>query len=155
MIVPRTTPGVLGRVRAWITKAPQTNERSMTRRVAHGSLPAALLAIAVAAVTLLAFSVSTASAGSPEEIRTKGAWAKFDDLGEHLMVGDIAEDRKGARAYLRWAGGNSASVYVGGYAEPLDRRDLSIPEGTKVTLTVCYTKRRIDVQCSDFQWAEA
>ena len=95
------------------------------------------------------------SAGSYEEIRTAGAWAKFDDIGEHLMVGDIAKDGKGARAYLHWAGDNSASVYVGGYAKPLDRRDLSIPEGTKVTLTVCYTKRRLDVQCSDFQWAEA
>jgi len=71
------------------------------------------------------------------------------------MVGDIAKDRKGARAYLRWPGGNSASVHVAGYAKPLDRRDLSIPEGTKVTLTVCYTKRGLDVQCSDFQWAEA
>jgi hypothetical protein len=115
----------------------------------------ALLAAAVAVVTLLAFSFSTASAGSPEEIRTTGAWAKFDDLGEHLMVGDIAEDGKGARAYLHWTGDNSASVYVGGWAEPLDRRDLSIPEGTNVTLTVCHTQRRVDVECSDFQWAEA
>jgi hypothetical protein len=99
--------------------------------------------------------VSTAFAGSSEEIRTNGAWAKFDDLGEHLMVGDIAKDRKGARAYLRWAGGNSASVHVAGYGKPLARRDLSIPEGTRVTLTVCYTKRGVDVRCSDFQWAEA
>ena len=38
------------------------------------------------------------------------------------MVGDIAKDRKGARAYLRWAGGSSASVHVAGYAKALDRR---------------------------------
>jgi hypothetical protein len=155
MTVPTTTPGVLGRVRAWITKTPSANERPLTRRFARGSLLAALLATVVGAVTLLGLSVPTASAGSYEEIRTSGAWAKFDDLGEDLMVGDIAKDGKGARAYLRWAGGNSASVYVGGYAEPLDTRDLSIPEGTKVTLTVCHTKRRVDVECSDFQWAEA
>ena len=132
MTVPRTTPGVLGR-----------------------ALLAALLATAIGAVTLLGLGASTASAGSPEEIRTAGAWAKFDDLGEHLMVGDIAKDGKGARAYLHWAGGNSASVHVAGYAKPLDKRDLSIREGTKVTLTVCYTKKGVDVQCSDFQWAEA
>ncbi|HWM10793.1 MAG TPA: hypothetical protein VNO82_15670 [Solirubrobacteraceae bacterium] len=124
MTLPRTAPGLLGRV---------------------------LLATSIAAL----LCTSTASAGSSEEIRTSGAWAKFDDLGEDLMVGDIAKDRKGARAYLRWAGGNSASVHVSGYAKPLDTRDLSIPEGTKVTLTVCYTKRGVDVQCSDFQWAEA
>jgi hypothetical protein len=123
MIVPSTTPGLLGHVRAW--------------------------------TSMFGLGVSTAAAGSYEEIRTEGAWAKFDDLGEELMVGDIAKDRKGARAYLHWAGGNSASVHVAGYAKPLDERDLSIPEGTKVTLTVCYTKRGIDVQCSDPQWAEA
>jgi hypothetical protein len=122
----------------------------MTHRIARASLLAALLAISIAAV-----GVSTADAGSYEEIRTKGAWAKFDDIGEHLMVGDIAKDRKGARAYLHWAGGNSASVHVAGYAKPLDDRDLSIAEGTRVTLTVCYTKRGVDVQCSDPQWAEA
>jgi hypothetical protein len=127
----------------------------MTRRFARESLFATLLATAVGAVSLFGLGVPAASAGSSEDIRTTGAWAKFDDLGEILMVGDIAEDGRGARAYLRWAGGNSASVYVGGYAEPLDRADLSIPEGTNVTLTVCHTKRRVDVECSDFQWAEA
>jgi hypothetical protein len=71
------------------------------------------------------------------------------------MVGDIAKDRKGARAYLHWAGGDSASVYVAGYGEPLATRDLSIPEGTKVTLTLCHTKNGLDVECSDAQWAEA
>jgi hypothetical protein len=121
-----------------------------SNRIARGSLLAALLAISIGAV-----GASPAAAGSSEEIRTAGAWAKFDDLGEHLMVGDIAKDRKGARAYLNWAGGNSASVHVAGYGKPLDRKDLSIPEGTKVTLTVCYTKRGLDVQCSDFQRAEA
>jgi hypothetical protein len=155
MTVPRTTLGVLGRVRVWITTTSSKNERPMTRRFAHGSLLATLLATVVGAVSLFGLGASTASAGSPEEIRTTGAWAKFDDLGERLMVGDIAKDGKGARAYLHWAGGNSASVYVGGYAEPLDTRDLSIPEGTNVTLTVCHTKRRVDVDCSDFQWAEA
>lgn len=132
MTVPRTTPGLLG-------------------RVARGSL----LATWTCAVAMFGLGASTASAGSSEDIRTKGAWAKFDDLGEHLMVGDIAKDGKGTRAYLHWAGGNSASVRVAGHAKPLDRRDLSIAEGTKVTLTVCYTKRGVDVQCSDFQWAEA
>jgi hypothetical protein len=155
MTVPRTTPGMLGRVRAWTTKTPSPNERLMTRRFTRGPLLAALLATVVAAVNLSGLSVSTASAGSYEEIRTAGAWAKFDDLGEILMVGDIAKDGKGARAYLRWGRDNSASVHVAGYAKPLDREDLSIPEGTKVTLTVCYTKRGVDVQCSDFQWAEA
>jgi hypothetical protein len=150
MTVPSTTPGLLGRVRAWISRTPQTHERSPARRFVRG----ALLATAIGAVTT-SLGVSTASAGSYEEIRTKGAWAKFDDLGEKLMVGDIAKDGKGTRAYLHWPGGNSASVRVAGYAKPLDTRDLSIREGTKVTLTVCYTKRGIDVQCSDPQWAEA
>ena len=139
MTVPSTTPGLLGRVRVW------------TSRLARGSLLAALLATSIGG----GFGVSTASAGSYEEIRTAGAWAKFDDLGEELIVGDIAKDHKGARAYLHWPGGNSASVHVAGYAKPHAERDLSIREGTKVTLTVCYTKRGLDVQCSKPQWAEA
>jgi nitrogenase molybdenum-iron protein alpha/beta subunit len=113
------------------------------------------LATALAAATSSGLGVSTASAGSYEEIRTSGAWAKFDDLGEKLMVGDIAKDGKGARAYLHWDRNKSASVYVGGYGEPLDTKDLAIREGTKVTLTVCHTKHRLDVECSDPQWAEA
>jgi hypothetical protein len=155
MTVPSTTPGLLGRFRASISQAPRTSERSTTRRFARGSLLTALLVSSIGAVTMFGLGLSTAAAGSYEEIRTAGAWAKFDDLGEELMVGDIAKDRKGARAYLHWAGGNSASVHVAGYGKPLDTRDLSIREGTKVTLTVCYTRRGVDVQCSDFQWAEA
>ena len=147
MTVPSTTPGLFGRVRAWISQTP----RAMTRRFARASLLAALLATS----TMFGLGVSSASAGSYEEIRTAGAWAKFDDLGEELIVGDIAKDGKGARAYLHWPGGNSASVHVAGYAKPHAERDLSIREGTKVTLTVCYTKRGVDVQCSDPQWAEA
>jgi hypothetical protein len=135
MIVPSTTPGLLGRVRAWISQPPRTHERWLTRRFVRGSLLAAVLAISIGAVTMFGHGVSTASAGSSEEIRTSGAWAKFDDLGEKLLVGDIAKDGKGTRAYLHWPGGNSASVRVAGYAKPLDERDLSIREGTKVTLT--------------------
>ena len=83
----------------------------------------AVLLAAVGAVALSGLAAPAASAGSSEEIRTTGAWAKFDDLGEELMVGDIAKDGRGARAYLRRNGDNSASEYVGGYAEPLDTRD--------------------------------
>jgi hypothetical protein len=76
------------------------------------------LATALAAATSSGLGVSTASAGSSEEIRTSGAWAKFDDLGEKLMVGDIAKDGKGARAYLHWGRDKSASAPVKSNASP-------------------------------------
>ena len=91
MTIP-TTPGTLGRVRAWISKTPPSNGRSMTRRVARGSLLTALLAIAAVALTgALAGagahaathpadrSASKSSAGdcaekTPILVKTRGRW---------------------------------------------------------------------------------
>jgi hypothetical protein len=91
MTIP-TTPGTLGFVRAWITKAPPSNERTMPRRVALGSLLAGLLASAAVALTGAVAapgaeaaapaadrSTSTATAAScPDEdailVTTRGRW---------------------------------------------------------------------------------
>jgi hypothetical protein len=88
MTVPITTPGELGRVRAWIAKTPPSNERSMTLRVARGSLAALLVIAAVALTGTLAAagaqaaahrSTFKASAGDCAEkraifVKTRGRW---------------------------------------------------------------------------------
>ena len=38
MTIPRTTPGTLGRVRAWMTKIAPRNDRSPMRSIMGGSL---------------------------------------------------------------------------------------------------------------------
>ena len=57
----------------------------------------------------------------------------------------------GVRAYLNWTGGNSASALDEGLDTKQAHRNLAIPEGTKVTLTMCYTNNGLDVKCSDFR----
>jgi hypothetical protein len=79
MTIP-TTPGTLGRVRAWITKTPPSNGRSRTLRVARGSLLAALLAIAAVALTgALATGVAQAAAHPDDRSTSKATAAACDD----------------------------------------------------------------------------
>jgi hypothetical protein len=83
MTVPTTTPGTLGRVRAWITRTAASNERSMTRRVARGSLPAiaavALTGASAAGAQAAAHPIDKASAEDCAEkrvifVETRGRW---------------------------------------------------------------------------------
>jgi hypothetical protein len=82
MTVPTTTPGTLGRVRAWITKTPPSNKRSMTRRLGRGSLLAPLPAIAAAALTGALATAGAQAAAHPDHRSTYKASA-----------GDCAEKR--------------------------------------------------------------
>lgn len=138
MTTPTAIPDVLGRVRASV--APIGVSLAVT-----GALMLALLGL----------GTPTASAGSNERIDVKYGYVRFDSEGEKLYAADIwGPDHRGVRAYLNWAGGNGASITdgPGGYESV---RDLFIPEGTKVTLTLCYTKRGVDDTCTDFERAVA
>jgi hypothetical protein len=75
MTVPTTTPGTLGRVRAWITKTPPSNGHSMTRPVARGSLLAALPAIAAVALTGALATSGAQAAAHPDDRSTYKATA--------------------------------------------------------------------------------
>jgi hypothetical protein len=85
MTVPITTPGTLGRVRAWITKSPPSNERSMTRRVARGSLLAALPAIAAVALTGALATAGAQAAVHPDDRSTLKATAA-EDCGDKRAI---------------------------------------------------------------------
>jgi hypothetical protein len=85
MTFPTTTPGTLGRVRAWITKTPPSNKRSMSRRVARGSLLAALPAIAAVALTaVLATAGAQAAAHHGDRSTNDAAAAK--DCGDKRAI---------------------------------------------------------------------
>ena len=109
-----TTPGTFGRVRAWITKTPPSNGRSMTRHVARGSLPA-IAAVALTGASLTAGahaaahpdgrSTYKASAGDCAEkrvifVETRGRW-RCQNLYMARVTLDAREqpgdDREGAR----------------------------------------------------------
>jgi hypothetical protein len=86
MTVPTTTPGTLGRVRAWITKTPPSDERSMTRRVARGSLLAALLAIAAVAFAGAFSSAGAQAAVHPDDRSTSKATAATCPDDDAILV---------------------------------------------------------------------
>jgi len=86
MTIP-TTPGTLGRVRAWITKTPPSNERSITRRIARGPLLAVPLAIAAVALTgALAAAGAQAAAHSDDRSTSKAAAAEACDEKRAIFV---------------------------------------------------------------------
>ncbi|MGW6455940.1 hypothetical protein ACWF94_08415 [Streptomyces sp. NPDC055078] len=106
-------------------------------------------ATVVGIATLAAFGagMSTASAGTTQSIRTERAGAYFYDWGDQLRVSDYKKDGLGARAYLTW-GSNKASVHANGGVNDSAEKDLNLKEGTTVWLTLCYTDKGEDVQCS-------
>jgi hypothetical protein len=118
----------------------------------------ALRAGMLLAALALAFSAPAAHAGSDQEIRTDRGQVAFDHHGEWLTACDENADGYGVRAYLRWSSTKSAQVTdydsYGG-ATLCESKNLSIPEGTTVWLTMCYTDNRVDVKCSKSQRAVA
>jgi hypothetical protein len=115
--------------------------------------------LATGALALAAFGAGApaASAGHSESIQTKQGFVKFDHLGELLQVYDAKEGGYGVRAYLHWSSTEKAKVIAdrrtgSGFAQ----KNLSIPEGVTVDLTMCHTnKKGIDVECSRSQAGEA
>jgi hypothetical protein len=114
MTVPPTTPGTLGRARAWITKTPLSNGRSMTRRVARGSLLAALPAIAAIALTG-ALAAGAQAAAHPDDRSIYKA--SEDDCGDKRAI--FVETRG------RWRCQNlyMARVTLDARKQPGDNRD--------------------------------
>ena len=131
------------------TTMPRTLRRARTpirRLVAAGAL----------ALTAFGVSVPAASAGHSESISTKQGFVKFDDFGEKLQAYDAKEGGYGVRAYLHWSSTEKATVTAdrstgSGFAQ----KNLAIPEGVPVELTICHTKNGVDVKCSLSQTGEA
>jgi hypothetical protein len=109
MTVP-TTPGTLGRVRAWITKTPPSNERSMVRRVVAGSLLATAALALTGALGATGAQAADRSAHRPAAaddcdkraifVETRGRW-RCQNLYMARVTLDAraepGESRKGAR----------------------------------------------------------
>ncbi len=125
----------------------------MQQTKTHRTLRATARRIAVAgtlALTALGLSASAASAGVPQQIRTHGGHAVFDDLGELLVVKDTRADGLSVMANLTWSDG-TATVTDSGPGGSGQTRNLSIPEGTTVHLLMCYEVGGVTVKCSDVQ----
>ena len=108
------------------------------------------------ALAASAAGAPAASAGHSESISTKQGFVKFDDFGEKLQAYDAKEGGYGVRAYLHWSSTEKATVIANrstgsGFAQ----KNLSIPEGVPVELTICHTKGGVDVKCSLSQTGEA
>jgi hypothetical protein len=124
---------------------------------------------AACAAGLSAAGAATASAGQHERILTKGGVVWFDHSGDYIGALDRRKDGLGVRAYLNWRDprtGDLEEQYITdtrGYrpGPPSPRRAVyrslsAIPEGTEVTLTMCYvTKHNTNDPCSGEQEAEA
>jgi hypothetical protein len=143
MTIPITMPGALDRAR--------TPTTAIVRRLA---------AISALALTVLAVGVPAASAGESEAIRTKGGIVTFKDRGDEITAEDTRRDGKGVQAVLAWndATGTNHTVFVvdATGADVLSKfKDLSIREGTRVALTMCYVGDGGPERCSRPQRAVA
>ncbi|MFF2778697.1 hypothetical protein ACFVU3_27785 [Streptomyces sp. NPDC058052] len=107
-------------------------------------------AMAAALVTL---SSGTAMAGTNiinvyTTDSTPGGLGSFVANGDLTQVCDAQEDGLSAVAYLRrWDGPLWKTVTVGGYGN-CKSESIDIPEGQRLTLTVCLRKNGADVFCS-------
>jgi hypothetical protein len=125
--------------------------RAGTRARCTCAVIAGALALAASAA-----GAPAAFAGHSESISTKQGFVKFDDFGEKLQAYDAKEGGYGVRAYLHWSSTEKATVIANrstgsGFAQ----KNLSIPEGVPVELTICHTKGGVDVKCSLSQTGEA
>jgi hypothetical protein len=136
-----TTPGSLRRARTWI----------------------ALLAAAALALTGALAATSAHADGDPgshhhvgedERIETAGGIAWFYHHGEILKVQDVRKDGLGVQAHLLEVG--SKTVTDRGVGGGPRSKNLSIYEGAKVLLTLCYIDKSGDTtDCSQSQVAYA
>jgi hypothetical protein len=119
----------------------------------------------ILALTVSALVVPAASAGSHERILTKGGAVWFDHSGEYIAALDLRKDGYSVRAYLDWDDRNghhteAVTDNLGARPGPVDPdrsvyRQISVPEHTTVTLTMCYSQGDYNRQCSRGQLAEA
>jgi len=115
-----------------------------------GTLARRLAAITALTLTVFGLSVSAASAGVPQQIRTHGGHAVFDDLGELLVVKDKRADGLSVMANLTWSN-QTVTVTDSGPGGGGQTRNLSIREGTTVWLVMCYHVGGTIVKCSRVQ----
>ncbi len=138
MTISTITPGTLPRTQTPIAAA-------LRRVAAAGAL----------AIALFAVSAPSASAGTSQQIVTKGGIVQFRDHGEILAATDTRADGYDVRAELYWAGGR-AYVADFGFDDGAERHvNLSIAEGTDVKLRMCYLDDARPVRCSGLQRAVA
>jgi hypothetical protein len=94
---------------------------------------------------VLGGSAPVASAGDPATIRTAIGDASFDDLGELLVVTDNRKDGLSTMANLTWDDG-SVTIFASGAGDD-ETRNLSIPEGKRVWLLLCYRDNGVTQHC--------
>jgi hypothetical protein len=124
---------------------------------------------AACAAGLSGAGATTASAGSHERILTKGGVVWFDHTGDYIAALDRRKDGLGVQGYLWWNDHKHHKIRfeeitdTRGYTPgpPSPRRAVYrslkwIPEGTEVTMMLCYVDKSGDAErCSGEQTAEA
>ena len=130
MFTPTTTPGNLGRGRRLAT-------------------------IGALAATMFGLSASAASAGTDESITTARGSASFNDRSEIVTANDTKKDGIGIQAFLFWNGRSVTVTDGNGANNSPNTKNLSIPEGTKVKLKLCYVNNGTVFKCSRPQAATA
>ncbi|MFJ5550579.1 hypothetical protein [Streptomyces sp. NPDC093225] len=76
-----------------------------------------------------------------------GGAAVFQPDGDHVIVCDLQADGLPAVGYLRRYDGALWSTTTAGGVGTCNQRTIDIPEGQKLTLTVCLIKDGRDVFC--------
>jgi hypothetical protein len=146
MTPPRTTPGNVARARNPFV--------SLARRVAVGG---------ALALALFAVGAPTASAGQSQNIDTRGGFVSFNHVDEFLYVDDERGEGYSVVAELKLRNGAIPIARVtdgdGANGNP-NSDDLSLREGTDLSLRMCYEDRlptgaAIVISCSRWQNAEA
>ena len=138
---------------------------------AHARAPTSIAATLrrIAVTTGLALTVAgiggvSAASASQQRIRTDGGEVEFvnsDGAGdnvESISAHDKRKDGVGVRAYLDWSdarGLHRASVTDPRSAGKGDAKDVAVPDGTAVLLTMCYIDNGHIRRCSRSQGAVA
>jgi hypothetical protein len=130
------------------------------RRARTRTIKALLATAAVALSSTLATTGAHADqdpsgdrAGQDETITVEGGYVEFHHYGEIVEVSDEVLDGRGLRAYVLEVGTKTVSDYTAD-GEP-ERLNLSIYEGAKVELKLCYTVDHQRDECSQRQVAIA
>jgi hypothetical protein len=114
-----------------------------------------LAALGALALAVFGLCVAGASAGTDESIETKRGIAAFNDRSEIVTANDKKRDGFGIQAHLFWKG-RSVTVTDGGGNDGIpNTKNLSIPEGTRVSLKLCYVDNDVVKKCSRVQRATA
>lgn len=110
-------------------------------------------ALALTAAMGLVVTASPAYAGTSQSIDVAGGFVYFEDHGDNIGAWDERKDGFCMTAELKWSGGSARSSACGAGAKSF--KNLSIKEGTRVTLTACYTSKEHVGTCSAPQYGTA